>query len=323
MPATYSPEQLKTWNDQLESAKSMLIGLQSNLSGQAPVGVKAPAGQEYGPTGQFQPISAAPAVPAVTDLTTAQDKVARDLGFGSYQDAITSLTKPTKSESDLYNSAYSAAGLDAIMAKINSRRNDLNTATGNINDNPWLTEASRVGRTRNLTQLAEGDIKNWQTEYNDKLQAVHDLVTREIADQTATGTSNKNKLALLESQAKALAAEAATKAKNTAAIPKTIKGATGATYQWNPTSQNFEQILPGKTSGTGTTGKTASKDDVASAASELSSARGADGYVNPRDWQKMMDAWTQAGYSAASFVTNFKNYANPYDSYIGLTKKTK
>jgi len=189
-----------------------------------------------------------PALP-VTDLATAHDEVAKQLGFNGYQDAITKLQAPTKSETDLYNAAYSAAGLDALQTKINARQNDLNTATGTINDNPWLDESSRVGRVRNLTTLANGDIKNWENEYKTKLQAVHDLVTRETADQTNLSTTNKNKLALLESQAKELAAQAATQAKTQAAKPPTIKGATGATYQWNPTTQTFDQIIPGKNTG--------------------------------------------------------------------------
>jgi hypothetical protein len=194
--------------------------------------------------------------PAPTDITSAEDQVAQSLGYKSYADAQTQLSAPpTQSETDLYNSAYAAAGLDTLNTQITSKENDLNTALGNNNDNPWLDEADRVGRNKNLTTLATGDIKNLTDQYNTGLKGVQDLVTRESADQTATTKSNSAKLTALEAQAKALAASNTTTAKTAATPPKTIKGGTtGATYQWNPTTQTFDQILPGKTATTKTSG---------------------------------------------------------------------
>jgi len=181
---------------------------------------------------------------AVTDTQSAEDKVAQSLGFKNYTDAVGTLTSaPTKSETTLYNDAYSAAGLDGLQNTITSRQNDLAKAQNAINDNPWLDEASRTGRNRTVTTLANADIKNYQDEYKNKLQAVHDLVTREVADGTAGTAANKAKLAALESQAKALAAEAATHTKTENAAPKTVKSATGATYQWNPTTQSFDPLF--------------------------------------------------------------------------------
>ena len=174
------------------------------------------------------------------------DALAVSLGYKSYADAVSSLTAPSADTTDFYNNAYKAAGLDTLSSSITSKQNDLNTATGNINDNPWLDEADRVGRTRNLTTLAEGDIKNLTDEYNTKLSTVHDLVTQHSSDLNATAASNKAKLAFLEDQAKALADQSAatTKAANTP--PTTIKGANGATFQWDATTGTFRQILPGK-----------------------------------------------------------------------------
>src|ERR1019366_9427378 len=160
---------------------------------------------------------------AVTGVSSAEDQVAQKLGYKSYQDAVAALTAaPSKSQTDLYNSAYSAAGLDTLTNTITSRQNDLATAQNKINDNPWLDEASRVGRNQTVQTLAQADISNLQSEYNTKLQEVHDLVTRQSDDNNATSTANKAKLAVLESQAQALAAEAATKQKDAAAAPTTV-----------------------------------------------------------------------------------------------------
>jgi hypothetical protein len=186
-----------------------------------------------------------PAKP-VTDLNSAHDEVAKQLGFNSYQDAVSKLGAPAKSTVDFYNDAYSAAGLDTIQSSINQKNSDLNSALGKINDNPWLDEASRVGRSRNLQTLAQGDIKNLTDEYNGKLKSVHDLVTNHDTDVK----NNAAKLSLLESQAKSLAAEATTKSKNADAPPKTFKAADGTTYQWNPGTHTFDKLFPGKNTST-------------------------------------------------------------------------
>jgi hypothetical protein len=194
-------------------------------------------------TGFGTPVPAQP----VTDLNTAHDEVAKQLGFNSYQDALAKLGAPSEDTTKFYNDAYTSAGLDALANTIAGKQSDLNTALGKINDNPWLDEANRVGRSRNLQLLANGDIKNLTNEYNTKLKSVHDLVTAHSKDLATTDAMNKAKLTLLESQAKSLAAEAATKQKQDNAAPKTIKGANGATFQWNTKTNSFDQILPGKT----------------------------------------------------------------------------
>jgi hypothetical protein len=130
--------------------------------------------------------------------------------------------------------------LDGLQNTITSRQNDLATAQNKINDNPWLDEASRTGRNQTVTTLANADIKNYQDEYNAKLKEVEDLVTRQSADNTAGTEANKAKLAALEDQAKALAAQATTQG----AAPKTITGPDGTVYAWNGTS--FDTLnLPG------------------------------------------------------------------------------
>jgi len=260
---------------------------------------------------------------APTDVQTAEDQVAQSLGYKSYSDAVGTLTAaPTQSESDLYNSAYSAAGLDQLQNTITGRQNDLAKAQGDINDNPWLDESSRVGRNNTVTTLANADIKNYQTEYANKLKEVTDLVTRETADNTQNTAANKAKLAALEAQAKELATQGAAQTKAATAAPKTVKGATGATYQWNPTTQNFEQILPGKAVAS-TTPKVSTSDAISGMESELGSVKGTDGYINPNDWATAMNAWMGKGLTAASFISNFKKYANtadPTNNYTGLTK---
>jgi hypothetical protein len=191
--------------------------------------------------------------PESTDpLGSAQDAAAIAAGYTSYQDAVSKLTAPSQDTTDFYNNAYQAAGLDQLQQQINQKNSDLNTALGTINDNPWLDEADRLGRSKTVQTLAQGDIKNLTAQYAAGLKNVNTLVSNHSKDVSASDASNKAKLAFLEAQAKAQAAQttAQTKAANTA--PKTIKGANGATFEWDPATGNFNQILPGK-AGTGST----------------------------------------------------------------------
>jgi hypothetical protein len=188
-------------------------------------------------------------------LSLAQDNAAKAAGYASWQDAVSKLTAPSQDTTDFYNSAYSAAGLDALQNQINQKNSDLNTALGTINDNPWLDEANRVGRSKTLQTLANGDIKNLTDQYNAGLKNVETLVSNHAKDVSASDTSNKAKLSFLEAQAKAGAAQTNLDTKNSNAAPKTIKAANGATFQWDPTTGVFTQILPGKnTTGSGTGG---------------------------------------------------------------------
>ncbi|HEY1757959.1 MAG TPA: hypothetical protein VGG72_21495 [Bryobacteraceae bacterium] len=210
-----------------------------------------------------------------------------------------------------------------------SRQNDLATAQNQIDDNPWLDESDRVGRAKTVTDLANADIKNLQDNYSTKLKSVEDLVTRESDDNNATTASNKAKLATLEAQAKQATADQTAAAKTAATPPKTIKGASGATYKWNPTTQTFDQILPGKAAAPSTA---SSKAQESAAVSKITNviegvisqgqAKGQkDSFISPNDWANALAEWTAAGYSTADFVKNFKGYANtkdPTNHYEGL-----
>ena len=203
--------------------------------------------KSQGGTGPEVGAPAAAAGSSATDpLSASQDSAAQAAGYASWADAVSKLTAPSQDTTDFYNNAYSAAGLDALQQKINQKNSDLNTALGTINDNPWLDEASRVGRSKSLQTLAQGDIKNITAQYDAGLKNVNTLVSNHSKDVSASDASNKAKLSFLEAQAKAQAAQTNLTTKTSNAAPKTIKGANGATFKWDPTSGQFTQILPGK-----------------------------------------------------------------------------
>ena len=141
---------------------------------------------------------------------------------------------------------------------------------------------------------------------------------------STTEASNKAKLSFLEAQAKAQAAQTTAQAKTDNTPPKTIRGANGETFQYDPTTGQFNQILPGKgTTGTGSTSTTGTA--ISSMSSEIQGllstpGYSADGYISPSDWDTALKAWNGKGLSTSSFLSNFKQYANPNDTYTGVTK---
>lgn len=64
-------------------------------------------------------------------------------------------------------------------------------------------------------------------------------------------------------------------------------------------------------------------DEVSKIGGIMASVKGSDHYVSPEDWQNGLDEWIAAGHSTASFITNFKGYANPKDTYAGLAGNKK
>lgn len=87
--------------------------------------------------------------------------------------------QPSIDLTSLYESAYKDAGIadvetkiTEVQNKINDARTELAKATAKINENPFLSEANRVGRIRKLEELANDTINNFlleQATYQDDL----------------------------------------------------------------------------------------------------------------------------------------------------------
>jgi len=110
---------------------------------------------------------------------------------------------PTKTWDEVYTEAYNTAGLGDIKkqisdldTKITKTKDDLYTAEGEINENPWLSEAGRVGRVKKLYDAAQKDIKNLVEqrktlvdEYNTGIKSAGDA-----ADRALKGWESQGKL---------------------------------------------------------------------------------------------------------------------------------
>ena len=189
---------------------------------------------------------------------------------------------PSESTTQVFNDAYAAAGLGDVKQQImtlndqiNKARTDLTTATGSVNENPWLSEASRVGRLGTLQSQAQATISNLidqQTQYKDLyaqgLNDINGMVTRHTTDFTTNQQLNAQKLTYLVQQAEGIStATQAQKtaqlarylpdylaAKTQAATPATVQFANGVSYSYDKTTGQWQQLTTPQTPYTSTLG---------------------------------------------------------------------
>jgi len=134
------------------------------------------------------------------------DAIAKELGITALEGDV--FKKPSQSSQQVYDTAYKTSGLgdikkkiEAINTSIERDRANLTEATGKIDENPFLTETSRVGRGRTVLAQAEATINNklaqaktLQDLYDGGVKEIEALVTRNTNDFTTDQTVNQAKL---------------------------------------------------------------------------------------------------------------------------------
>lgn len=202
-----------------------------------------------------------------------KDKVYSDYGITDLEKQV--FTPPSKTTEQLYTEAYNMAGLADLKKRIadldtqiNSKRQKLTDAQGVVNENPWLSEASRIGRTKRLNDQVQADIGNLVDQreqlrelYNTGIGEVNNLVTRSTTDFSNNQLLNTQKLAFLTDKAEKQITQKQTEranaslaslpaflqAKAKAQKPDTIGTAETGYFRWNPTTGTFEQVIAPKT----------------------------------------------------------------------------
>lgn len=235
--------------------------------------------------------------PSQDDTSQIQDTLAKQYGYTDFNSFVQDVfQKPSKTTEQFYNDAYAAAGLPTLIQKLTTKKDQLNTATGNINENPWLDEASRVGRSKRLQDLAQGDISNIQDEYNLKLNGVHDLVTQHAQDFADNQNLNQARLAYLLKQAETQAQQKSSETVQKylpdylkSIAPNTVKLPDGSLATWDSTQGKFVAVNPLADTSTATV------DQIAETIKQLEggdyNARGASGELGA--YQFMPNTWTK------------------------------
>jgi len=100
-----------------------------------------------------------------TPTTSQVNEIRSKLGIPNLVDEA--FKQPDKTLIQQYKDLYDLSGLNDIKTKIAAidetiaqKRNDLIRATGDLNNNPWISQATRAGRLKNLQELAYADINN-------------------------------------------------------------------------------------------------------------------------------------------------------------------
>lgn len=137
----------------------------------------------------------------------------KDLGLTDL--AQNAFNLPSFDTETLYNQKYNELGLSDVKSKIdtlltqyNAKKDALNKEMGDVNENPWLPEASRIGRAKRLQELASGDISNLEAQinnlqnlYNDGKNEIANYITGKSNDFTNNQNINRSKLEYLTKQA--------------------------------------------------------------------------------------------------------------------------
>jgi hypothetical protein len=205
-----------------------------------------------------------------------QAKIRTDLGI----DALESKAfTPAPSTEKLFTDAFAAAGLsdikkrrEAIAAELKVKKDEKNKRMLAVNENPWLSEASRLTNVANTNNFFAGDIGNLQDEdlrlgelYTTGLNEVNNLVSRystDFANQQAINTAQLNYL--LDKADKTISArekEQASKvaryfpeflsAKSKSTAPDTITTGDGSTFQWDKDKGQFVRLSGPKPTSSG------------------------------------------------------------------------
>lgn len=316
-PITKTPEQIAAENTAKEAAKSAGLG-----------GVALDDFSKY----------FANAGLSADEIT----KIKSNLGL---TDAETkAFAPPTKPTEQVYNDAYASAGLadvktkiNTLLTEINTRKEQLNARLSTINENPWLSEASRsksVQREkdffdRTITNLTD-QVNALNTVYTQGVTEVNNVVTRNSNDFNATQALNQAKLTFLQKKAEsAIATEQGArvakylpeylKGKAAAVKPDTIGSAETGYSKWNPVTGKFEQVIPGVGAKKTTTEQ--KQQDIKDMAAVLKTWAGADGFISPQQYAIQKKHWVEAGSGTAKdFDEAFSVYRNPVNENYTLTQ---
>lgn len=197
---------------------------------------------------------------------TESDAIAKELGITALEGEI--FKKPKQSTQEMFQTAYNTAGLSDIKAKIQKindeierDREDLRQATGQIDENPFLTESSRVGRGKRILDQAEKKINNklaqadtLQKLYDQGINEINAMITRDKEDFGVNQRIDEAKLNYLLKKAEVESARQVNQrtASSTSTYlsskagtnePKVIGNASTGFFRWDGTLKKYVQVV--------------------------------------------------------------------------------
>jgi hypothetical protein len=242
----------------------------------------------------------------------------------------------------IYESALSDAGTSKLESELNAKKTARDRALADINDNPFYTEATRVGKVAKLDEKANNEINTLQAQVDQAkadAQVKVNIATQQYNINSQEYQNNLQKLNTLISSgaiAGASSSDIANLAISTGMSTSMINGIISKVKQGNRSLQtttdnagnvtifdaNTGQIVNtikgiGKADTTSTTEAGIKRANYSNATSALSSVTGEDGYVSNENFDAARRAFVAYGGTVDEFNQNFYNFANPqyYSSY--------
>lgn len=287
-----------------------------------------------------QPTSPGSAVPG-TGTPTAGDGSTGDTG------AIPGVAAPaTINLPELYKNLYDTSGIKEREEEYTQKEKEYIEAKGKINDNPFLSEATRVGRVAKIETLFQERTANLRNEIATKkadIETQLNLQTKQFdieSQASQQALSQFNTLlqmgALDNASGETIASLTRSTGISSDLIYSAIKASTAKdvnTQVITPTAENGEMFAVVLNTDTGAVIKKTSlgvignvqqgpkpdKPTEREEAKELQSTmvgalegvKNSYGHVSPQDWQGALASWINRGGTKLDFIENFKQYADP------------
>jgi len=259
----------------------------------------------------------------------------------------------------LYNTLTKNAGISDLEQKMADKADAYAKQQSKINDNPYLSEATRVGRVQKLSIDYNNDIKNDQdllamkkadieTQLNlqSKQFDINSQVARDALERfnvllqsgaldgaSGADIANITTATGLSSQA-IMSAVAANKKKNMQTSVVSYDDGTNQGFAVIDTQTgqiiSKQVVAASKPSASGGSGsaKAGSTEALSYAISEMTpkvtSRLNSYGDISPADWNSALSAWLAAGFKKDDFISNFGQYADTnrgdFSSAYGFSK---
>lgn len=243
----------------------------------------------------------------------------------------------------IYEESYASSGIKDLEEELSARDREYTEARGKNNDNPFLSEATRVGREAKLEKLygertanLRNEIAMKKADVETKLNLamkqfdINSTASKQALDQfntllsigalsgasgedianitRATGISSS----MIQSAIKASQA----KDRETQMITSTNDaGVVTATLIDTQTGEIVQQQSLGKIGNAQQGSKPTDYERKAQLNSQfisaLESSKNSYGHVSPQDWQGALSSWVSRGGDATDFIANFQQYADP------------
>lgn len=252
-------------------------------------------------------------------------------------------TQPTLDLPSLYQSAYKTAGIADVEKMINEKTQAFNQAMGVINDNPYYSEARRVGKAAKLQQQYDADVaalKNDVAMRKADIETQLNLQTKQFdINSQATKMALDRFNSLLESGALSGASgeDIANITRSTGISSQMIQSAIDASKNKNVKTQvitstddngnvtatvvntNTGEIIAKNSLGAIGNAEKGTKQSATEKVQQMQAdfindfekVKNSYGHVGPSTWQQAMAAWIAQGGSRDEFINNFRQYADP------------